>query len=216
MVEQYVTPQFKLDGFNCPHCGAYAHQKWYEGIANYPVRNANTGFSWLDLTVSICDKCHNFSIWKDKRLIFPPMYVAPLPSNDMPENVKEDYQEARAIFSQSARGAAALLRLAIQKLVVALGESDNLNESIGNLVKKGLRVDIQKALDVVRVVGNNAVHPGLLDVKDDPEMALNLFKLTNLIVEDMITKSKEVAELFEALPEGVKDAIGKRDKKTEA
>ncbi len=101
-----------------------------------------------------------------------------------------------------------------QKLVISLGESgDNLNGGIGNLVKKGLRADIQKALDVVRVVGNNAVHPGVLDVKDNPEMALSLFKLTNLIVEDMITKPKEVAELYEALPEGAKDAITKRDEK---
>ena len=142
------------------------------------------------------------------------MYIAPLPSVDTPQDVKEDYEEARSIFNQSPRGAAALLRLAIQKLVIALGESsDNLNDSIGNLVKKGLRTDIQKALDVVRVVGNNAVHPGELNVEDNPEMALSLFKLTNIIVEDMITKPKEVAELFDALPEGAKGAIAKRDKK---
>jgi len=65
----------------------------------------------------------------------------------------------------------------------------------------------------VRVVGNNAVHPGVLDVKDNPEIALSLFKLTSMIVEDMIKKPKEVSELFEALPQGAKDAITKRDKK---
>jgi len=135
----------------------------------------------------------------------------------MPEDVKADYEEARSIFAQSPRGAGALLRLAIQKLVIALGESgDELNESIGKLAKKGLRTSIQKALDVVRVVGNNAVHPGVLDVKDNPEMALSLFKLTNLIVEDMITKPKEVSQLYEALPKGAKDAIAKRDKGTDS
>ncbi len=216
MTQDYVPPQYKVDGFNCPHCGAYAHQTWYHGIATYPVPNINTQFySFLgSLSASICSRCHKFSLWKDGQLIFPQMYVAPLPAADMPEDVKEDYEEARSIFGQSPRGAAALVRLAIQKLVVALGESgSNLNESIGNLVKKGLRAEIQKALDVVRVVGNNAIHPGELDVEDNPEIALSLFKLINLIVEQMITQPKEVSEIYESLPKGAKDAIAKRDEK---
>jgi len=135
----------------------------------------------------------------------------------MPQNVNEDYEEARSIFNQSPRGAAALLRLAIQKLVKELGESGkDLNTDIGNLVKKGLSERIQQALDVVRVVGNNAVHPGLINVDDNPDIALNLFKLVNLIVEHMITQPKEVGELFESLPDGAKGQIAERDKKTEA
>jgi hypothetical protein len=215
MAQDYVPPEYGLDAFNCPNCGAFAHQQWFYGIWAYKTARGAGSSSRLDsLTVSICARCAESALWDDKQLIFPRMYVAPMPSSDMPEDVKGDYEEARSIFSQSSRGAAALLRLAIQKLVIALGESsDDLNKSIGNLVKKGLRADIQKALDIVRVVGNNAVHPGVLDVKDNPEMALSLFKLTNLIVEDMITKPKEVAELYEALPEGAKDAVTKRDKK---
>lgn len=214
MTQDYVPPKYGESGFNCPHCGAFAHQQWRFRINACEHSSGSGVVSQLPLiSASICNRCHKFALWEGERLFYPQMYVASLPAADMPEEVKEDYEEARAIFAQSPRGTAALLRLAIQKLVVALGESgDNLNESIGNLVKKGLRVDIQKALDVVRVVGNNAIHPGILDVKDNPDMALGLFKLTNLIVEDMITKPKEVAELFKALPEGAKDAIAKRDK----
>jgi hypothetical protein len=215
MTQDYEPPSFGKTAFNCPHCGAFAHQEWRRRInaVEHEIGSGNTS-QLPKISASICARCGNFALWKDTQLFYPQMYVAPLPATDMPEDVKEDYEEARSIFSQSSRGAAALLRLAIQKLVIALGESgDNLNESIGNLVKKGLRADIQKALDVVRVVGNNAVHPGVLDVKDNPDMALSLFKLTNLIVEDMITKPKEVAELYEALPDGAKDAIAKRDNK---
>ena len=214
MAQDYVPPKYGATAFNCPNCGAFAHQRWRRRIDSYEYKQASGEYSQLrEISASICDRCGKFALWEGERLFFPSMYVAPLPAADMPEDVKEDYDEARAIFAQSPRGATALLRLAIQKLVLALGESgDNLNESIGNLVKKGLRVDIQKALDVVRVIGNNAVHPGVLDIKDNPEMALSLFKLTNLIVEDMITKPKEVSELFEALPGGAKDAIVKRDK----
>jgi len=218
MTSDYVPPKYRESAFNCPNCGAFAHQRWrlrvesdeYEGGGGESTRLSR-------INVSVCDRCHKFALWEDDRLFFPPMYVAPLPSTDMPEDVGGDYEEARAIFNQSPRGAAALLRLAIQKLVIVLGESgENLNADIGNLVKKGLRADIQKALDVVRVIGNNAVHPGLIDIKDNPTMALSLFKLTNIIVEDMITKPKEVSELFETLPEGAKDAIAKRDKKPES
>jgi len=215
MTQDYVTPEYGKSGFNCPHCGAFAHQEWRLSVDSHEDSTGTGTYSRLhQLRASICARCGNFALWKKDQLFYPPMYVAPLPTADMPEDAKEDYEEARSIFSQSSRGAAALLRLTIQKLVVVLGESgDNLNGSIGNLVKKGLRIDIQKALDVVRVVGNNAVHPGVLDVKDNPDMALRLFKLTNLIVEDMITKPKEVAEIYETLPEGAKDAITKRDNK---
>lgn len=218
MTQDYIPPRYGVDAFNCPNCGAFAHQRWQLRIVSYQHEGGGGETSRLSaISATICARCGKFALWEGERLFYPPMYVAPLPATDMPEDVKEDYQEARAIFAQSPRGAAALLRLAIQKLVVALGESgDNLNESIGNLVKKGLRADIQKALDVVRVVGNNAVHPGVLDVKDNPEMALSLFKLTNLIVEDRITKPKEVKELFEALPKEAKDAIAKRDKEIES
>ena len=179
MAQDYVPPAYGVDGFNCPNCGAFAHQHWYYGIwAHTTHGGSGSSLKLAFLTISACERCNRFALWDNKKrtLIYPQMYVAPLPATDMPEDVKGDYEEARSIFSQSSRGAAALLRLAIQKLVIALGESgDDLNKSIGNLVKKGLRTDIQKALDVVRVVGNNAVHPGQIVIEDNPEVALSLF-----------------------------------------
>lgn len=80
-------------------------------------------------------------------------------------------------------------------------------------MKKGLPLKIQQALDYVRVVGNSAVHPGQIDLKDDKETAINLFNLINLIADVMITQPKEVDKLFNTLPQGQKDAISKRDNK---
>ena len=132
----------------------------------------------------------------------------------MPEDVKEDYEEARLVVEVSPRSAAALLRLALQKLMRHLGESgENLNDDIANLVKKGLPEKIQKALDALRVIGNNAVHPGELDLRDDKETALALFELLNMIVEVMITQPKKVNEIYDKLPKGAKEAIKKRDNK---
>lgn len=93
-----------------------------------------------------------------------------------------------------------------------LGEQGkNINEDIKSLVAKGLSPVVQKALDVCRVVGNNAVHPGELDINDTPEIAHQLFKMINFIVEDRITKPKEIQALFDQLPPGAVEAIAKRD-----
>jgi hypothetical protein len=130
----------------------------------------------------------------------------------MPANVKGDYEEARAIVNASPRGASALLRLSLQKLMPHIGEKgDNLDDDIRDLVKKGLPQMIQQALDAVRVIGNNAVHPGELDLKDDITTAKSLFDLVNLIVDYTITKPKNVKAIYERIPKGAKDAIARKD-----
>lgn len=118
------------------------------------------------------------------------------------------------MFQESPRSSAALLRLAIQKLCTELGQpGKNLNADIGELVKQGLSVRIQQSLDIVRVVGNNQVHPGVLDVRDDPVIALTLFELVNVIVEDRIARPKQIDALYAKLPESSRKQIEERDAK---
>src|SRR4051812_34965142 len=105
------------------------------------------------------------------------------------------------------RGAAALLRLSIQKLCKQLGEKGkNIDEDIASLVSKGLNPRLQRSLDIVRVIGNEAVHPGTLDLRDDKETALKLFGLVNLIVDAMISQPKREDELYEDLPVAKREA----------
>jgi len=130
----------------------------------------------------------------------------------MPEDVRADYDEARSISERSPRAAAALLRLTIERLVESLGENPkDLNKAIGNLVKKGLPVGVQEALDSVRVVGNNAVHPGEMNLQDDRDTALAMFDLVNMIVERMITNRNDLARIYAKLPKGAHDQIARRD-----
>lgn len=146
-------------------------------------------------------------------MVFPAAVTSPPPNSDISEDIKNDYEEARLILGNSPRGAAALLRLVIQKLCTQLGESGkNINDDIASLVKKGLPVKIQQALDIVRVVGNNSVHPGQINLKDDTETANRLFGLVNLIADVMISQPKHVEELYDnVVPQTQKDAIAKRD-----
>jgi len=130
----------------------------------------------------------------------------------MPEEVLKLYLEAASISDKSPRGAAALLRLSIQLLCMKLGESGkDINKDIGSLVAKGLPKIVQESLDVVRVTGNDAVHPGKIDT-DDPETVQNLFRLVNIIVEYMIAMPKRVTGLFGGLPVEKLKGIADRDK----
>ena len=138
--------------------------------------------------------------------------IVDLPNNDLSEDIKKDYLEAAVIFNDSVRSSAALLRLALQKLCKQLGEKgENINTDIGNLVKKGLNPQIQKSLDILRITGNNAVHPGEINIEEKPELVLKLFELINFIAEKMLTEPKEIEGFYEELPDGAKNQIKGRD-----
>lgn len=161
---------------------------------------------------STCYNCDKLSIWLHDRLVFPNFGEAPAANPDMPEDIRRDYDEASTILDHSPRGAAALIRLAIQKLCKELGQKGkNINDDIGELVKGGLDVRVQQALDAVRVIGNSAVHPGQIDLRDDRASAETLFKLLNLIVDKTISEPKHVAEVYASLPDGAVKAIERRD-----
>jgi hypothetical protein len=145
-------------------------------------------------------------------LIFPAPKGQFKPHRYMPEDVKVDFEEANSIVDKSPRGAAALLRLALQKLCVYLGGSGSINSDIKNLYKEGRDEKLRKAMDYVRVVGNEAVHPGEIQVNDNPEIARTLFKLINYIVDHKIALEREIDEVYESLPDDKKQQINDRDK----
>lgn len=234
---QYKPPRIDERAFNCPHCGAFAHQYKYQVGVNMLVndehfvqrrnndilKNKEKPFieqEYTDLryqdVIGIyffhCSSCHELSIWISSGMIWPPESGVPLPNPDLPNGVRKDYEEAGTILGLSPRGAAALLRLGIQKLCKHLGQSgDNLNKDISELVKKGLPPLVQESLDSIRVIGNNAVHPGQIDLEDDQKTARILFEFVNVIADSMISTPSKVKKLYEGLPEGDKQAIKKRD-----
>jgi len=165
-----------------------------------------------NVSFSRCFNCERTTLWVGDRPVWPYAVRGIAPSEDMPSEVRADFEEAAAIVDASPRGAAALLRLAVQKLCAFLGGSGkNINEDIAAMVAKGLDVRVQRALDVVRVVGNNAVHPGEIDLRDNRDTASQLFGLVNIIVGAMITQPAEIEKLYGALPPGALAAIERRD-----
>lgn len=207
----YKPPTFGDGAFNCPHCTAFSRHIWTK------LHISQSGYyqEFNDLIMAYCTHCEKYSLWHFTKMIYPPTgFIEPV-NSDLPTEIQEDYHEAASIINQSPRGAAALLRLCIQKLCIQLEEKgDNINTDIAELVKKGLPVRIQQALDIVRVIGNDAVHPGMLDIKDDIETATKLFTLINMIAYNRLTEPREISEMYDKLPQTKKDAIDKRDKKS--
>ncbi len=213
---KYEPPEFSKKAFTCPHCDVYANITWSQ-LKERTWNNGAWGHVETPVHFAFCVHCRERTIWRmcdgDAMMLWPVgLANAPLPHEDMPENVKSDYLEARNVIGLSPRGAAALLRLAVQKLAVHLGEAGkNINEDIASLVKKGLPVQIQQSLDIVRVTGNNAVHPGELRLEDKPETATAMFGLINLIVNNRIAEPARIQKLYESLPAAAREGVARRD-----
>jgi hypothetical protein len=263
MSKAATPPSISATAFDCPHCGAFTTQHWYnlhaarvdekDRVPSIPDaeirekisqdkelepeykksllrsvdkllaglilldRNHNGTFvynSVSNLHLSECYNCKKIAVWVHGNLVFPGQRVGPVPNIDLPQELIADFEEARAIVASSPRGAAALMRLVIQKLCAHLGEKGkNIDDDIACLVSKGLNPLVQKSLDVVRVIGNEAVHPGTIDLKDDSGTALRLFGLVNAIADQMITHPKSVQEMYDQLPPGKLAAIDARNEK---
>lgn len=175
---------------------------------------------------STCGNCKEHTYWltpnvgpdENSRLLEPLSSVSAPPAHvDMPVDPRADYDEARSIVERSPRGAVALLRLATQKLMVSLGQpGKDINDDIKALVKQDLPARVQQALDTLRVTGNNAVHPGLIDLTDDRDRAVALFSLLNYIVEQQITQPRELDAIYGSLPASSLEQIERRDAPSEA
>jgi hypothetical protein len=209
-MEKFVPPAYNASAFTCPHCAVLAQQHRTDGL----VRSGN-GVTLLDeLALHRCQSCAKWIVWWDTKMVVP-VIAGFAPANpDLPPEIARDYAEAASIVAQSPRGAAALLRLCVQKLCAHLGYNQaKIDDAIAAMVKDGLPVKISQSLDVVRVIGNNAVHPGAMDLADDVNLVQQLAGLINLIAENRISEPKSIDELFAKLPAGAQTAIAARNTK---
>lgn len=210
----YISPTLQAHAFNCPRCHVFAQQKWFFLYGANRRDGNGTQYQNQEFMVSKCESCGEPTIWHGAAMIYPIHAVAEAPNTDLPDDIRADFEEARLIANFSPRGAAALLRLSIQKLCAHLGQSGkNINADIAALVANGLPQKVQQALDSVRVIGNDAVHPGTIDLRDDTGTVNKLFRLVNFIAHKTITEPREVEEIYNGLPPDKLAGIEKRDKK---
>ena len=209
------SPAVNKKSFICPCCDVHTSHTWEtwkeHATSQYPDR--------VKLKLAKCYRCNIHSVWKGDRMIYPPKSLALKANNSMPADVKELYEEARQIYVYSPRAAAALLRVALEKLTEHLGETKgSLNTRIGNLQKQGLPDSVIKSLDIVRITANSGgAHAGIIDLTgaDGADIVNRLFKLVNFIVQMTINVPNEVNEMFGDLPEIKREGVKNRDKPKE-
>ena len=207
----YYPPEYEKEEFNCAHCKVFAHQIW----SKLGVIDLFKVYLPSDLlTVSKCKHCNKWSIWIEESLVYPAQITVEDPNDDMPDEVKKLYRESAQVLSISPRAAAALLRLGLQILLGAVGgDGKNINDDIKKIVALGVEPETQRALDILRVLGNSGAHPGEIKLDEDPDLVHKMYGLMNYVTDRLITQKNQINELFEGLPEGIKDQIESRDSK---
>jgi hypothetical protein len=206
--------------FRCAHlnCAAFSAHVWFKLRDGARKPRTHGGIAIGKSTNSEvigakCAACSQEIFFVDGKLVHPKSSLVEPPHPDMPDEIKAEYKEAASIVIDSPRGAAALLRLALQKLLPMIGATEtDINKQIGELVRGGIiPTKVQQALDSVRIIGNEAVHPGALDLRDDVKIAGSIFQLLNFVVEKAISEPKKIDEIYSALPEAKLRGVENRD-----
>ena len=223
MKKTFENPEFKKGAFTCPNCSAFSKQDWefnyvnetrgkfYDSSFNFNITN-----DIKKLYICKCENCGYLSFWYSGKLCWPLNTGVEAPLEEMPSDIKELYLEASSIIELSPKGACAILRLALQKLCNRLANQDEkkkIDGAIKKLVENGLPQTLQKAMDTVRIVGDEAVHPGEINIDDNKDIAIAMFRLMNIIVEKVVVEPKEINELYQLMPEVKLKGIENRDKK---
>ena len=208
----YYPPEYEKKEFNCAYCKVFARQIWSELRVSDLFSEVYLSSDLL--TVSKCTHCHKWSIWIEESLVYPAQITVEDPNDDMPDEVKKLYRESAQVLSISPRAAAALLRLGLQILLGAVGgDGKNINDDIKKIVALGVEPETQRALDILRVFGNSGAHPGEIKLDEDPGLVHKMYGLMNYVTDRLITQKNQINELFEGLPEGIKNQIESRDSK---
>jgi hypothetical protein len=143
-----------------------------------------------NLYISNCHSCSGFSLWVSGLLVFPTNI------DKTPELVEEDAEEATAILNKFPRGATALMRVCIQKLVPLLEENGReLNQRISSLVRKGLEMEMQQAKEVLQVLRSDPVQLSQLESQADKETILRFLDSLKVVLERRMSQTHDEKQL---------------------
>jgi hypothetical protein len=88
------------------------------------------------------------------------------------------------------------MRVCIQKLVPLLEDNGNvLNQRVSSLVRKGLEMEVQQAMDVLQVLRSDPVQLSQLESQADKETALRFLDSLKEVLERRMSQSAPSARL---------------------
>jgi Domain of unknown function (DUF4145) len=191
----------------CPHCLkhtslevapiTYKHN-YEEYVVGAIWKKSNTEQWWI----GICNACDDpVLVFNNGQCIFPMPQPKPT-EQSIPQNIRDDLDEAKICLSASAfRASAVMARRSMQVAALDKGAtSDKLVAQISELKTNGqITTDLKDWADAVRWIGNDAAHPnGAPVTKDDAEDVLHL-------AEQFL----HVLYVAPALAAGIKKRLGK-------
>lgn len=85
-MQKIVPPAFEKTSFNCPHCNVFSHQIWEKAVYY------NGGYQDIPRQkIAFCTHCDNFSIWLDKKILYPETTGIQPPNTDLEQEIIDDY-----------------------------------------------------------------------------------------------------------------------------
>ena len=170
---------------DCPHCGKAFHEDWRgldlaqsESIMRHLTGSSTSYFGWR-AKITSCPSCKNATIElskyhysEDNKLTIVEEFRAypqntfrrPTPQ-EVPPDIREDYEEACKVLPMSPKASAALSRRCLQAILRRQGyHQNNLVQQIDALlaeadVAKAIPSALRATVDAIRNFGNFSAHP---------------------------------------------------------
>lgn len=124
------------------------------------------------------------------------------PNDDMSEEQKQLFNEAKDIFDISPKAAGALLRSVIERIL--RDKFPEYSESfLGTIlgkdkVKNELGSELILLCNACKLIGNDAAHSSLIIYEDESKQEVELlFRLINAIAEKLLSQPREYKELLD-------------------
>lgn len=224
-----------MAGFTCPYCGMVMAINNDTHKTRYPSFDRDTG-CWHGTYGTVCDestveldyyKCPNCSaytlsvkgIGEDvatiNTLIKPNSLARQYPEY-IPQQIRNDYEEACAILYLSPKSSATLARRCLQGMIHDFWgiKKDRLYDAITELKDK-IPSDLWNAIDSLRQLGNIGAHMEkdvnlIIDI--DPDEAEKIIKLIELLMKEWYINREERKALFSGILQANEDKQAQRKK----
>lgn len=207
-----------MSSFQCPYCSNYMAISKDTTSTRYPSFDNPDGRSYqfktsadnscIKITFYKCPNCGKFTIKANgvgSDVLNINTQIIPLSSakifpDYIPEQIRNDYEEACAILNLSPKAAATLARRCLQGMIHDFWniKLKNLNQEITSLKDK-VTPTLWKALDSLRELGNIGAHMEAdtnLIVDIDPNEAEKLIKLIERLMQDWYINRAEQETLY--------------------
>ena len=133
---KHIAPALNQKSFHCPNCGVLSEQTWSENIqCNYNGRlpngaNGNTQFYLQNFQIAKCRHCEQPNIWLSEKMIYPLTGNVEMANQDLPDDIKNDYNEAKNIVNIIAE--------------MLISQPKKVKEYYEKHIPEGLRIAIEK------------------------------------------------------------------------